>query len=110
MRHGRDLFDIVRAENNCLDQVEVSVEMLGTNVSLSGCEGVGISEIKSGTLDNSIPDFCVLFSDSKDCQSIFRIFSATKACIKRSSLISQKEWMVQGILASLNMEHELLSK
>ncbi|TYJ99817.1 uncharacterized protein E5676_scaffold446G00190 [Cucumis melo var. makuwa] len=109
-RHERDLFDIVRAENNCLDQVEVSVGMLGTNVSLSGCEGVEISEIKSGTLDNSIPDFCVLFSDSKDCQSIFRIFSATKACIKRSSMISQKEWMVQGILASLNMEHELLSK
>ncbi|XP_008445605.1 uncharacterized protein LOC103488580 isoform X1 [Cucumis melo] len=109
-RHERDLFDIVQAENNCLDQVEVSLGMPGTNVSLSGCEGVDISEIISGTLDNSIPDFCVLFSDSKDCQSIFRIFSATKACIKRSSMISQKEWMVQGILASLNMEHELLSK
>ena len=109
-RHERDLFDIVRAENNCLDQVEVSVGMPGTNVSLSGCEGVEISEIKLGTLGNSIPDFCVLFYDLKDCQSIIRIFSATKGCIKRSSMISQKEWMVQGILASLNMEHELSSK
>lgn len=109
-RHERDLFDIVQAENNCLDQVGVIVGMPGTNVYLSGCEGMGISEIKSGSLDNSIPDFCVLFSNLKDCHSIFRIFSATRACIKRSSMIGQKEWMVQEILASLNMEHELLPK
>ncbi|XP_038893728.1 uncharacterized protein LOC120082568 [Benincasa hispida] len=109
-RHDRDLFDIVEADNNCLDQVGVIVGMPGTNVSLSGCEGVGISEIKSGTLDNSIPDFCVLFSNSNDCHSIFRIFSATRACMKRSSMIGKKEWMVQEILASLNMEHELLLK
>lgn len=107
---GSDLCDIVQAEKNCLDQIGVIVGMPGTNVPLSGCEGVGTSEIKSGTPDNSIPDFCVLFSYTKDCHSISRIFSATTACIKRSSLTSHKEWMVQEILASLNMEHKLLPK
>ncbi|XP_022954739.1 restin homolog isoform X1 [Cucurbita moschata] len=106
--HGSDLCDIVQAKENYLNQIGVTVEMPGTNVPLSGCEGVGASEIKSGTLDNSIPDFCVLFSNIKDCRSISRIFSATRACSKRSSLTNKKEWMVQEILASLNMEHKLL--
>ncbi|XP_023000919.1 uncharacterized protein LOC111495215 [Cucurbita maxima] len=109
-RQENDLFDIVQAGNNCLDQVGVIVGMPGTNVSLSGCEGVGASEIKSGTLGNSNPDFCVIFSNSNDCHSILKIFSATRACVKRSSIITQKEWMVQEILASLNMEHELVPK
>lgn len=108
--HGSDLCDIVQAEKNCLDQVGVIVEMPGTEFSLSGCEGVETSEIKSGSQDNFVPDFCVLFSNAEDCHSISRIFSATRACIKRISLTSQKEWMVQEILAALNMEHRLLPK
>lgn len=107
--HASNFYDIVQADD-CLDQVGVIKGMPRTNVSFLGCEGMGTPEIKSGTQDTSIPEFCIIFSHTKDCHSISRIFSATRACIKRSSLTSQREWMMKEILASVNMEHKLLTK
>ncbi|XP_057952401.1 uncharacterized protein LOC131146676 isoform X2 [Malania oleifera] len=56
----------------------------------------------------SIPNFCVVFSDTKKISSISRIFCATRNCMARCCLASQMDWAVPEILRALLLEDDLL--
>ncbi|XP_050230872.1 uncharacterized protein LOC126679894 [Mercurialis annua] len=88
------------------------VEMLKT--SSSGIEGLKSLNIKSGSelgcVQDSIPAFCVVFSNVTDCTTVSRIFCATRTCAIRYSLDSERECTVQKILHALKMEEKLLPK
>ncbi|KAJ7969175.1 Maternal effect embryo arrest protein [Quillaja saponaria] len=63
-----------------------------------------------GSLQDNIPQYCVVFSNNEDSSSISRIFCATRNCMARCRLVTETDWAVNSILLALTMEHQLLSK
>ncbi|KAG5064620.1 hypothetical protein AAZX31_02G265500 [Glycine max] len=63
-----------------------------------------------GSLNNQLPEFCVVFSNIEDNSIISRILVATKNCIARCNLASQTGWGVANILTALKMEEKLSQK
>ncbi|KAJ8758770.1 hypothetical protein K2173_000491 [Erythroxylum novogranatense] len=61
---------------------------------------------KRGTTHNSIPEFCVIYSDIDDAESISRIFSATKACLSLCIVGTRTVSLVQTILLTLENEEK----
>ncbi|XWS13515.1 hypothetical protein CRYUN_Cryun36dG0043700 [Craigia yunnanensis] len=116
-------FDILRCNENgfcstmpeersCLNPSQnpgVEVEM--SVVPSSGDEVVNTpfeNEIRSTV--ESIPKYCVVFSNIKDGSSVSRIFCAIKTCIARCSLPAQTEFVMHKILHALKLEEKLLPK
>ena len=62
------------------------------------------------SLNNILPEFCVLFSNVTDNNIISRILTATKICIARCNLATQTGWAVSNILTALKMEEKLTQK
>ncbi|KAK8466937.1 hypothetical protein PHAVU_008G197100 [Phaseolus vulgaris] len=62
------------------------------------------------SLNNKLPEFCVLFSNVEDSNIISRIFTATKSCIAQCNLATQRGWAVNNILTALKMEEKLTQK
>ena len=100
------------AERACLSHSQnpgMEVEMSVIPSSGDGVANIPFeSEIRS-TIE-SIPKYCVVFSNIKDGSSVSRIFCATKTCIARCSLPAQTEFVVHKILHALKLEEKLLPK
>ncbi|XP_016688800.2 uncharacterized protein [Gossypium hirsutum] len=58
----------------------------------------------------SIPKYCIVFSNIKDDSSVSRIVCATKTCMAHCSLPAQTEFVVHRILQALKQEEQLSSK
>ena len=63
-----------------------------------------------GSLNNKLPEFCVVFSNVMDNNIISRILTATKNCIAQCNLSTQTGWAVSNILTALKMEEKLSQK
>ncbi|KOM46598.1 hypothetical protein LR48_Vigan07g030200 [Vigna angularis] len=63
-----------------------------------------------GSLNNKLPEFCVVFSNIMDNNIISRILTATKKCIAQCNLSTQTSWAFSNILTALKMEEKLTQK
>ncbi|XP_022637598.1 uncharacterized protein LOC106765059 isoform X2 [Vigna radiata var. radiata] len=63
-----------------------------------------------GSLNNKLPEFCVVFSNTMDNNIISRILTATKNCIAQCNLSTQTGWAFSNILTALKMEEKLTQK
>ncbi|KAA8519317.1 hypothetical protein F0562_013573 [Nyssa sinensis] len=87
-----------------------SAELVTPDTSISGNVWPKIScESESQFAHDDLPKFCVVFSDTKDSDSISRIFCATRFCMAQCS-ISQTDWAVGKILHALLKVEDLLPK
>lgn len=74
-------------------------------------KGINISlESNPESARDDFPRFCVVFSDTNDNSSISKIFSATRTCLTRCSMISQTDRVVQKTLLALLKVEDLLPK
>ncbi|XP_022716521.1 uncharacterized protein LOC111275409 isoform X2 [Durio zibethinus] len=116
-------FDILRSNEKgfcstmpagkaCLSHYQNSGMEMDMSVVPSSLDGVADipfeNEIRS-TIE-SIPKYCVMFSNIKDGSSVSRIFCATKTCMAQCSLPSQAQFVVHRILHALKLEEKLLPK
>ncbi|XVF23014.1 hypothetical protein REPUB_Repub13aG0001300 [Reevesia pubescens] len=114
-------FDILRSnENGFCSNMPAEIAFLSQNsgvdleMSVVPSSGDGVanipseSEIRSNI--ESIPKYCVMFSNIKDGSSVSRIFCATKSCMAKCTLPAQTEFVVHRILNALKLEEELLPK
>ncbi|KAK8540425.1 hypothetical protein V6N13_008847 [Hibiscus sabdariffa] len=85
-------------------------------MSVAPSSGDGVVNIPSGTGSEigsaieSIPKFCVMFSNIKDDSSVSRIFCATKTLMVQCSLPAQTEFVMHRISHALKLEKQLLPK
>uniref|UniRef100_A0A5B7BWU3 Maternal effect embryo arrest 22 n=1 Tax=Davidia involucrata TaxID=16924 RepID=A0A5B7BWU3_DAVIN len=95
---------------NCDSGAELGA--LGVSyTSISGNEGPKISyRSELGSARDGLPKFCVVFSDTKDNDSISRIFCAIRTCMAQCSMISQTDWVVRKVLPALLKVEDLLPK
>ncbi|XVF26278.1 hypothetical protein REPUB_Repub14bG0002100 [Reevesia pubescens] len=102
----------MQAERACLSHSHNSGVEVEMSVVPSSGDGVANipSEIGIISTFESIPKFCVMFSNIKDGSSVSRIFSATKTCMAQCSLPAQTEFAVHRILHALKLEEKLLSE
>ena len=107
--HGVGNFDV--------DNSEAYEGLLTDKENLMGISNLPISrheelkfpvENELGSSHENIPEYCVVFPDMRDCNTVYRIFCAAKTCIARCCLLSQTEWVVPKILLALKMEENLL--
>ena len=81
------------------------------NISVSINEGAKfLSEDEVGAPHDNIPEFCIVFSDTKENSCISRILCAIRTCIAHCHLVSRSDWMVEEIMHALLMEVDLLPK
>ncbi|KAK8296369.1 hypothetical protein V6Z12_D05G120200 [Gossypium hirsutum] len=96
-------FDIPRSNENGLCSTMPAERALLSHSRNSGVV-VEISTIES------IPKYCIVFSNIKDDSSVSRIVCATKTCMAHCSLPAQTEFVVHRILQALKQEEQLSSK
>ena len=96
----------------CSDQIFGSGAKEGMpNIPVSINEGAKFpSEDEVRAPHDNMPEFCVVFSDSKENCCISRILCAVGTCIASCHLVSQSDWMVEEIMRVLIMEVDLLPK
>ncbi|XWS20779.1 hypothetical protein CRYUN_Cryun31cG0131900 [Craigia yunnanensis] len=100
------------AERACLSHSQnpgVEVEMSIVPSSGDGVANIPFESENRSTIE-SIPKYCVMFSNIKDGSSVSRIFCATKTCMAQCSLPAQSEFVVHRILHALKLEEKLLPK
>ncbi|KAF8027739.1 hypothetical protein BT93_E0606 [Corymbia citriodora subsp. variegata] len=106
---------VVREKENtatscCLDLVEGRVNSNRLGFIVSGDENKYSFESQHGSAYDALPKYCVISSDVKEFESIYRIILAIDSCVVRSSLLSHPSWMLQKFLVELRKEENLLQK
>ncbi|KAJ7954566.1 Maternal effect embryo arrest protein [Quillaja saponaria] len=94
------------------DSLQVNLSVTSHDLQHNEMVGDGQDHVCSevGSLQDNIPQYCVVFSNNEDSSSISRIYCATRNCMALCSLVTQTEWAVNSILLTLKMEQQLLSK
>lgn len=106
---------IVREKENpatscCLGLVEGRVDSNRLRFIISGDGDKYSFESQHGSAYDTLPNYCVISSDVKEIESIYRIILAIDSCVVRSSLLSHPGWMLQNFLIELRKEENLLQK
>ncbi|KAI9195861.1 hypothetical protein LWI28_018821 [Acer negundo] len=101
----------VQAGKVCDHQAQdFGMEMVISDLRGSRDKGVKMLEIALGTAHKNIINPLIVSHDIEDSSSISRIFCATRTCMARCSLATEKGSVLQKILLALKMEENLLSK
>ncbi|KAI6703241.1 hypothetical protein NL676_012377 [Syzygium grande] len=94
----------------CLGLGEGRVDLNRFRFIVSGEGRKFLFESQHGSANDALPKYCVISSDVKEIESIYRIILAIDSCVVRSSLLSHPGWMLQKFLIELRKEENLLQK
>ncbi|TXG73481.1 hypothetical protein EZV62_002060 [Acer yangbiense] len=101
----------VQAGKVCDHQAQdFGMEMVISDLCGSRDKGVKMLEITLGTAHKNIINHFIVSHDIEDSISISRIFCATRTCMARCSLATEKGSVLRKILLALKMEENLHSK
>ncbi|KAL4385864.1 hypothetical protein GQ457_09G000770 [Hibiscus cannabinus] len=109
-----DFCNTLPAERTFLNHSQNS--QVDVEKSVAPSSGDGVVSIPSGTGSEigstieSIPKFCVMFSNIKDDRSVSRVFRAIKTIMVQCSLPAQTEFVMHRISHALKLEKQLLPK
>lgn len=111
---NEEKFDASRASYNSQQKPEQVRETedvkMSHNHAIENSRAMNLVDSGMESLQNQLPNFCVVFPNIEDMSSISRIFDATKNCMARCSLITETGWIVDSILTALTMENTLLPR
>ncbi|XP_057494792.1 uncharacterized protein LOC130779924 [Actinidia eriantha] len=110
--NGNGQCNTIYENNTCGHQIWAkSAELKKSHLYSSDYEGT--NTLCQSTLVRASDDirrYYVVFSDTKDSSSIYRIFRATGICISQCSIIDRTNLVVQKILPALSKIEDLLPK
>ncbi|KAI3439206.1 uncharacterized protein J3R85_005176 [Psidium guajava] len=115
-KEERDLINGVLHEKEntttscCLGLGEGRVNSNRLRFFVSGDGGKYSFGSQHGSAQDACPKYCVVTSDVKEIESMYRIILAIDSCVVRSSLLSHPHWMLQNFLIELKKEENLLQK